>query len=316
MRKLKIEYRHKAKRNPNIITPCCNKSNKDGKFATYHDLPEIYGYCHSCGKQSLPPSIYLDELGSKHIWNDQAKKYEPIDFTRQNTTIIKQKHSKNGSKTNTISRQKFIAEDIIWQYNSNKPENNLIKYLRKTYNVKRVNEVITDYILGNTKDGAICFWQINKQNLVQKVKIMYYNSNGKRHGKTIQPYTNPNGYYSCLFGEHLILDKFKGKQKLILVESEKTAIVGAILLPEFTWLAYGGSNGLTKSKYNSLIGHNVLIIPDMSVKDVQITQNKIIELNKIGVSANIWDMTNGRSDEQLKIDGDYNCDLEDVFRRL
>lgn len=79
-------------------------------------------------------------------------------------------------------------------------------------------------------------------------------------GKTIQPYTNQKGYYSCLFGEYLILDRFKGRQKLVLVESEKITIVGAILLPEFTWLAYGGSNGLTKSKYNCLIGHKILII--------------------------------------------------------
>lgn len=51
----------------------------------------------------------------------------------------------------------------------------------------------------------------------------------------------------------------------------------------------------------------------MSEKDVQIAKNKIIELNKISVGANIWHITDGKSDEQLKTDGDYNCDLEDVL---
>ncbi len=84
----------------------------------------------------------------------------------------------------------------------------------------------------------------------------------------------------------------------------------------YTWLSYGGSTGLTDKKYACLIGHNVLIIPDISSKDVSIINNKIIELRELGVNAKIWDMTNGRNDEELKKDGIYNCDLEDFFRQL
>lgn len=316
MKKLKIDYRHRTKRNPNIITPCCNKSNKDGKFATYYDLPEKYGYCHSCGKASLPPTAHIDDFGRKYYWNTAQKKFEPIDISTQYTAVTTKIVGSKARKVNAVIKQKFINETIIWQFYANQPDNNLINYLRKTYNTNVVNKVLADYIVGNSVNGGVCFWQINKQLLVQKVKVMYYDTNGKRQGKIIQPYSNQKGYYSCLFGEHLIIDKFKGLQKLVLVESEKTAIVGAILLPQYTWLAYGGSNGITKQKYKCLIGHKVLIIPDMSEKDVQIIENKISELKQIGVDVNIWDMTNGRSDEQLKLDGEYNCDLEDLFRRF
>ena len=55
--KLKFE----KKRNYGIITPCCGKSNKDGKFVNYQALPEQFGYCHSCGKTTLPVTGQLTD---------------------------------------------------------------------------------------------------------------------------------------------------------------------------------------------------------------------------------------------------------------
>jgi len=34
----------------------------------------------------------------------------------------------------------------------------------------------------------------------------------------------------------------------------------------------------------------------------------------MGIETTIWDITNGKSDEQLKKDGWYNCNLEDVLK--
>jgi hypothetical protein len=44
--------------------------------------------------------------------------------------------------------------------------------------------------------------------------------------------------------------------------------------------------------------------------------DKNYSVNNIGINASIWDMTDEKSDEQLKLDGVYNCDLEDVFRAI
>ena len=52
--KTNLNLKFSPKRNFNLLTPFCNRSNKDGKFVNYIELPEIYGYCHSCGKAKLP----------------------------------------------------------------------------------------------------------------------------------------------------------------------------------------------------------------------------------------------------------------------
>ena len=196
------------------------------------------------------------------------------------------------------------------------PENNLLKYLRKTYGDEKVEDVKETYVIGTNKDGGTIFWNINSHLKVQKAKVLYYNQNGKRTNKFVVPYKNEDGYYACLFGEHLINDELKGKKIIILVESEKTAIIGYIHLPEYIWLAYGGINGLTENKLKPLVGHTVLIIPDMSENAINVIYDKIPTMLAMGINIKIWDMTDGKTDEELKLEGIYNCDLEDFFRSL
>lgn len=312
----KVEKKHelnKNKRNYKLITPCCNTNNKDGKFVNYIGLPDIYGYCHSCGKNSLPPAIYLDDNNNEHTWNANLNTYEkttPQQQLNNNPTTAQQQNKSN------IPPIKYIPESNIWESYTYSKENNLLLYLRKTYNNEAVDLAKKQYIIGTNYDGGTIFWQINKKDQVQKSKISYYNSNGKRSNTFRVPYKNDQGYYSCLFGEHLILDKYKGKQIIILVESEKTAIVGFINLPKYTWLAYGGLNALTNNKIAPLIGHRVLIIPDISNKAVDVMKKKLSLLKQLGINASIWDMTKEKSDEQLKKEGIYNDDLEDYFRKI
>ena len=196
------------------------------------------------------------------------------------------------------------------------PENNLLQYLRKTYGDTKTEDAKETYALGTNNDGGIIFWSINSNLKVQKAKIAYYDTNGKRTNKFKVPYKNEDGYFNCLFGEHLIYDKIKTKKTVVLTESEKTAIIGYILFPKYVWVAYGGINGLTENKVSSLIGHNVLIIPDMSENAVSIILNKIPFLISLGINAKIWDMTGSKTDDQLKLEGIYNNDLEDVFRKI
>jgi hypothetical protein len=308
--KVQIEYKYCKKRNFNLITPCCNKSNNDGKFSTFVGLPEIYGYCHSCGETSLPPTLFKDDKGNEYIWNELQNKYEPLNQL-QDSIAIMLKHS-----VAIVEKPiKYIDEAVIWRYYHISPENNLLQYLRKTYCNDKVEEVKKLYAIGTSADGGTIFWNINSALKVQKAKISYYNENGKRTNHFKVPYENEDGYYACLFGEHLVYD-FIGNRFIILVESEKTAIVGHIHFPEYIWVAYGGSNGLTDNKLKPLIGYRVLIIPDMSETAVNIIYEKLPLLISMGIDAKIWDMTEGKTDEELKNEGIYNNDLEDLFRKF
>lgn len=314
MKKIIYDIKFSTKRNPNLITPCCGKKNRGSsgslKFVNYVGLPEQFGFCHSCNKATLPPTVYEDKNGNRFTYNKTLRKYEKL------SDFIPLPSSKNGKLNGTIKPlQKFIKEQVAIESTFVKPENNLLIYLRKTYGNQRTDKVKEEYLIGTHTDGATMFWEINKNLQVQKCKLSYYKKNGRRTERFKQIYINKNGYYSCLFGEHLIIDSLKEKQTIILVESEKTAIVGSILLPKYTWLSYGGKNGFKREKYDCLIGHKVLVIPDMENDSVNIMKNKVSELRKIGVLAYLWDMTSGRSDEELIEKGIYGNDLEDIFRK-
>lgn len=312
LQKREIELVFDVKRNYKIATPCCNKSNKDGKFVNYKNLSQNYGYCHSCGKATLPPSTYIDENDNEYYWNDLEHRFVPISLAPINNT----KREPKVTLTDKQIIQKYIDESVIWKYYKVNPENNLLQYLRKAYGDLKTEDAKETYVLGTSKDGGVIFWSINTDLKVQKAKIAYYDTNGKRTNKFKVPYKNEDGYFNCLFGEHLIDDKIKAKKTIVLTESEKTAIIGYILFPQYVWVAYGGINGLTENKVSCLIGHNVLIIPDMSENAVSIILNKIPLLISLGINAKIWDMTEGKTDEQLKLEGVYNNDLEDVFRKI
>lgn len=299
-----------TKRDRGLITPCCNKKNSDGKFVNYKNFSEQFGFCHSCGKATNPPPIYMDEAGNEFTWNSCLHQFEK-------RLEAKPKPQKKTIQKSDKVLKKYISESEIWNYYHKAPENNLIKYLRDNYGNEKVDSVKKMYILGTYSDGGTMFWMINKELKIQKLKISYYNNQGKRTNYFKVPYKNDDGYYTCLFGEHLLCDSCTKYQKIVLVESEKTAIVGAIVLPNFTWLAYGGLNGLTDKKAQVLKGfEKVLIVPDLSNNALLSIQKRAELLNQQDINVKVWDMTNGMSDEQMKGLNIYNNDLEDVFRNL
>jgi hypothetical protein len=70
---------------------------------------------------------------------------------------------------------------------------------------------------------------------------------------------------------------------------------------------------MTNEKLKVLQGQNILIVPDLSANAITIATKKIEQLKELNISAKIWDMRHGLSDEQLKVNGFYNCDLEDFL---
>jgi hypothetical protein len=47
-----------------------------------------------------------------------------------------------------------------------------------------------------------------------------------------------------------------------------------------------------------------------------VATKKVAELRQNGIDIKLWDMTNGKTDDQLNQEGIYNNDLEDFFREL
>ena len=64
----------------------------------------------------------------------------------------------------------------------------------------------------------------------------------------------------CLFGEHLLQDKVNAN--VALVESENTAVICFLLMPEYVWLATGGKSQFG-DKLNVLHQRVIFTFPDV-----------------------------------------------------
>ena len=66
----------------------------------------------------------------------------------------------------------------------------------------------------------------------------------------------------CLFGAHL-LPRFPDR-KVVLVESEKSALIGTAFLPQYLWLSTGGKDVNLKPETLSVLkGRDVTAFPDL-----------------------------------------------------
>jgi hypothetical protein len=153
--------------------------------------------------------------------------------------------------------------------------NNFIIYLNSLFGKEITNGLISKYFIGTSKhwNNANVFWQIDTKGKIRTGKIMVYNATiGKRIQK---PYNLINWVHSllkmpeynlaqCLFGEHLLKDKIK---TIAIAESEKTAIIASVYLPQFIWLAAGSLTNLTIDKCKILEGRNVVLYPDLKAFD-------------------------------------------------
>ena len=194
-------------------------------------------------------------------------------------------------------------------------ENNFICYLIGLFGLDTTFELIQTYFIGTSKHwkGATVFWQIDTENKIRTGKIMLYDSDtGKRVKK---PYPHITWVHKilkkkeynlkqCFFGEHLI-DK-EPEKTIAIVESEKTAIIASVYLPQFIWVAVGGLNYLNPEKCKILEGRNIILYPDLNSYDKW--QQKANELSDIATFkvSNLLEINASEAEKQQGLDlADY-----------
>jgi hypothetical protein len=108
-------------------------------------------------------------------------------------------------------------------------------------------------------------------------KIMAFNKSGKRIKK---PRTRVTWVHSqmglkdynlkqCFFGEHLLT--IHPSKQVCIVESEKTAMLCAVYMPQFLWIATGGKNGcnFNLKQYNHVLaGRVITLYPDVGEEEL------------------------------------------------
>ena len=258
-------YRGRSTRH---VRPQCHRK---GTFTRYIDtynnniyISENVGKCNridKCGYHYTPKQYYTD-----NPWKRDDGCCRSVDRYRENDRPTVDKIS--------IPRHIDTIPEWVFDYSRGHalvPDH--VQWLIACYGIERAQEVFNLYDIGATKDGHTIFWQRDSEGRLRTGKIMAYDATSghrikgagsiswvhselKRVGKLAEAWT----LTQCLYGEHLLKDN--PTMPVALVEAYKTAHVGAIVMPEYLWLATDSLSGLTAERLAPLKGRMVLLFPD------------------------------------------------------
>ena len=253
--------------------------------------------------------------------------YTPGDYFKDNPSVQEKLSEERMSIfiPRVVERPKpisYIPSEIVEASMQHYEANNLFRFLSPKFGREQTMELMKRYHVGTSKHwhGATVFWQTDCKDEVRTGKIILYNpQTGKR---VKQPFCHVTWVHSalhlqdfnlhqCFFGEHLLVsDK---SRPVALVESEKTALVCSVHLPQFTWIASGGKNGCFNDECLSvLFGRIVTLFPDLGATDYW--RSKIPIMKQLGIDARLYDYLERCATDEQRQQGldiaDFLLDIE------
>jgi len=246
--------------------------------------------CPSCQQRDKTFSLYIDTETGEHIHptvgrcnreSNCGHHYTPKQYFQDNNISFDTPQPKANKPRLVTPQQKpvsFIPVEVFkqsLQIDKNVLQiaetNHFVKFLINLFGVEVASELVSRYFIATSKhwNGATVFWQIDSQGKLRTGKIMLYSpSTGKR---VKEPFNHINWVHKalkrpefelrqCLFGEHLLIEKTK---PVAIVESEKTAVIASVYLPQFIWVAVGSLTNLNAEKCSILKGRTVTLFPDL-----------------------------------------------------
>lgn len=171
----------------------------------------------------------------------------------------------------------LIPDEIVSRSVSFRTKSYFVQFLDTIFDPVIVEGLIDEYRLGVTRSRAVIFFQIDVEGRCRTGKMMLYDP---ETGHRIKDESQPNRINwvhalmkkagslppdweltQCLFGEHL-LRQYPDKP-VALVESEKTAVICAGLMPQFLWLAAGGKSQISAEKLSVIGSRKLTAFPDV-----------------------------------------------------
>lgn len=170
-----------------------------------------------------------------------------------------------------------IPPDIVARSVSHRTKSYLVEFLDSILDPIVVEGLIDEYQLGVTHSRAAIFFQIYAEGRCRTGKMMMYDPETGHRIKDPDKPGRINWVHAvmkrvgqlpedweltqCLFGEHLL--PLYPDKPVALVESEKTAVICAGLMPRFLWLATGGKQQINAEKFAVLGKRKVTAFPDV-----------------------------------------------------
>lgn len=259
------------------VTLCPWHDDTVPSLTIYDNGHENHFHCFACGKDSNVIGYVMQMLGVpfKDACEALCRQFGIGDVPNSQSIPVRR-----------IVRQqqgpciKYIPADVLNSLVS--VENSLCDCLVHLFDRNRVEEVAMRYRLGRYNifgnNRFTLFPNIDANGNVCNIKAQVYNSNvnsecfchcDKKRIYWIGTMLEKDGLVTgegefsgkCLFGEHLIRDS--PSSTIALVESPKNAIIGALYMPDYLWVAAGNASQISgEGILEPLRGRDVIVYPD------------------------------------------------------
>jgi hypothetical protein len=247
-----------------ISCPNCGKHkcftryiDTEGRY-TFPDSVGICDHLNNCGYHYSPKEFFADHPEAKAGLFAQDQIFQPRKVI---TPPI-------------IVEPTFIDNSIMEKSLCSYDHNPLFKYLSRVMGKENAERIFRAYNVGTAKvwGGSTVFWQVDADGRVRTGKVMVYDPSTGHRVKQPEARVGwahslmkiePFNLKQCYFGEHLLRNR--PSDKIMIVESEKTAIIAAHFMPQYIWLATGGLNKLKPSE--ALRDRDVLLLPDLKAEE-------------------------------------------------
>lgn len=244
---------------------CPSCKHRDKTFSRYintetgeHIHPSV-GRCNreiKCGYHLTPRQFFGDNP-------------ENLQYPNKSNTFKNDTKSYNSLQLNSFTT---IPDNMFKKSLKAYEDNYFVLFLIAKFGYERTNKLISRYFIATSNHwpGSTVFWQIDVSGKIRTGKIMLYNFKSCKRVK--EPFNHINWAHKalklpqyqlsqCLFGEHLLKDNIN---PVAIVESEKTAIIASLYMPQFVWLATGCLTNLCLSKCQVLEGRPIILFPDLN----------------------------------------------------
>ncbi len=255
------------------ICPLCGSGtgpNRSGAFRIHGERWK----CFSCGCSG----DLLDLLGEiEHLpdFKDRARRAEEL-FGIDKGKIRARVAPVTRREVQPEPEPVFIPDEVMRASFTAYERNNFALWLCRVFGPSKALELALVYRIGTSKHwpGEAVFWQVDDAGRIRRGKVMLYNAETGRRVK--EPGNMIAGVHwllkipdlkpaPCLFGLHLAAaDRSK---PVAVVESEKSAIIGAGFVDAFIWTATGGKGSLNRAMLEPLQGRRIVLFPDLGAAE-------------------------------------------------
>lgn len=275
-----------------------------GKEMSFRFILEKYsgnGNRYACPQCEKPKSFvkYIDTESNDYVSSEVGRcnreskcgyHYPPKEFFRNNPQIKEPKNVVIARAEKTV-KIKFdtVSEEIFQSTLCDYDKNQFVIFLLNIFGREKTEQAIKTYLIGTWNEMKTVFWQIDSEISMRTGKIILYNSENGKRDKIQSPYwvhselkrkkevSQEFILKQCLFGEHLLNEDLN--KPIAIVESEKTAIIASICVPDLLWMATGGCGNLNLNSLRKIKNRQTILFPDSS--KFELWSKKMDEANKL-----------------------------------